>query len=276
VISYNSIFVENKNNPMKPVRQFSNIQISRLLFISIALSTTSCNHYFRVHNKISKMTAVTDSLPESELSKRVATYITPLHDSLDSKMNAVIVQSVKRLTKGQPESDLGNLIADLMLATAREKTGKQIDVAVTNNGGIRAELPQGGITIGNVYEIMPFDNELVILTLSGPTMKKFVDYIALRREPQAGMELVIDKNSNQVLDLKIGGQQLDLTRNYTVITSDYVANGGDRAEFLKERLSYEPLNLLMRDAYLAYFRKKGEKGEVLNPKKDGRTRFGQP
>jgi 2',3'-cyclic-nucleotide 2'-phosphodiesterase (5'-nucleotidase family) len=249
--------------------------ICKLLVLLTALSTTSCNHYFRIHDKTSRTTAVTDSLPESELSRKVATYITPLHDSLGAKMNAVIVQSAKRLTKGQPESDLGNLIADLMLATAREKTGKTIDVAVTNNGGIRAELPQGGITIGNVYEIMPFDNELVILTLSGATMQKFINYIALRREPQAGMELVIDKNSNQVLDLKIGGQPLDLTRNYTVITSDYVANGGDRAEFLKERIGYEPLNLLMRDAYLDYFKKKGLKGEVLNPKKDGRTRFAQ-
>jgi 2',3'-cyclic-nucleotide 2'-phosphodiesterase (5'-nucleotidase family) len=246
--------------------------IFKLLTILIAFGVTSCNHYFRIHDKTSRTTAVTDSLPESELSKRVASYITPLHDSLGVKMNTVIVQSAKRLTKGQPESDLGNLIADLMLATAREKTGKPIDIAVTNNGGIRAELPQGGITIGNVYEIMPFDNELVILTLSGATMQKFANYIALRREPQAGMELVIDKDSNQVLDLKIGGQPLDLTRNYTVITSDYVANGGDRAEFLKERISYEPLNLLMRDAYLDYFKKKGLKGEVLNPKKDGRTR----
>ncbi len=249
--------------------------IFKVFVLLIALSTTSCNRYFRIHTKTSQTTAVTDSLPESELSRRVATYINPLHDSLDAKMSTVIVQSAKRLTKGQPESDLGNLIADLMLATARQKTGKMIDIAVTNNGGIRAELPQGGVTIGNVYEIMPFDNELVILTLSGSTMQKFANYIAQRREPQAGMELVIDKNTNQVLDLKIGGQPLDLTRNYTVVTGDYVANGGDRAEFLKERISNQPLNLLMRDAYLAYFKEKGLKGEVLDPKKDGRTRFEQ-
>lgn len=242
-----------------------------LLFISLSLG--ACTKYFRVHDRQSHTTAVTDSLPSTELSQKVNGYLNPLHDTLDARMNGVLVQSAKRLSKGQPESALGNLLADLMLETAREKTGKMIDIALTNSGGIRAELPAGGITLGNVYEIMPFDNEMVILTLSGPTMKKLIDYIAIRKDPQAGMKLVIDKATNQVIDVSINGQPLDLSRNYTVVTSDYVANGGDKAEFLKERISNEKMNLLLRDSYIEYFTKKGKKGEILDPKIDGRYKL---
>ena len=160
----------------------------------------------------------------------------------------------------------------MMLETAREQTGKNIDIALTNNGGIRAELPAGGITLGNVYEVMPFDNEMVILTLSGANMQKLIDYIAVRKDPQAGLKLIIEKATNKVLEVSINGQPFDISRNYMVVTSDYVANGGDKADFLKDRITYEKMNLLLRDCYIDYFKKKGQKGEVINPKLDGRTK----
>ena len=241
------------------------------LFI-LGIGLGSCSKYFVVHDRQSKSIAVTDSLPSSELSQKIAGYLNPLHDTLDARMNGVLVQSSKRLSKGQPESELGNLLSDMMLETAREQTGKNIDIALTNNGGIRAELPAGGITLGNVYEVMPFDNEMVILTLSGANMQKLIDYIAVRKDPQAGLKLIIEKTTHKVLEVSINGQPFDISRNYMIATSDYVANGGDKAEFLKDRIAYDKMNLLLRDCYIDYFKKKGQKGEVINPKLDGRTK----
>ncbi len=246
-------------------------QTLALLYLLPLLGAVSCTRYFRVHDSKSQTVAVTDSLQSTALSTKVANYLSPLHDTLAARMNGILVKSEKRLVKGQPESELGNLLADIILEKTKEHTGKNIDVAVTNSGGIRAELPAGGITLGNVYEIMPFENEIVVLTLSGQTMKKFIDYIGQRKDPQAGMQLVIDKSSNQVIEVKINGLPLDENKTYTVATSDYVANGGDKAEFLKERLGYDKIGLLLRDAFVDYFKQKGRKGETINPKKDGRT-----
>lgn len=127
--------------------------------------------YYAVSGKSAGLVTVTDTVAsqaaESPLTQRVARYIRPFHDSLDRTMNTVLVRSAQRLRKGEPESPLGNLMADVLLEIGGERAGKRPDVAMTNTGGIRAELPAGPVTLSNAYEVMPFDNAVVVLTLPG-------------------------------------------------------------------------------------------------------------
>ncbi|TAF22946.1 MAG: hypothetical protein EAZ70_13510, partial [Runella slithyformis] len=217
----------------------------------------SCTRYFAPQQPGVQLVAVGDttSAPVSAVSQRVAAYIKPYHDSLDAGMNTVLVQSAKRLAKGQPESELGNLLCDLFVEMGSQKYGKPIDVALTNSGGVRTEWQAGGISTGNVYEMMPFDNALVVVTLSGAQMRAFAEEFAKKKDPQAGMKIAIERGSNQVLELSVGGQPIDLQRNYTLITSDYVATSSDYAALFKNAVKYEALNYLMRDAILDYLRR---------------------
>lgn len=220
--------------------------------------------------------AVTDTSArdvDPALARALEEYLEPFADSLNDVMNTVLVKSAQRLRKGEPESELGNLMADVLLELGREKAGKAIDVAMTNSGGIRTELPAGNVTRGHAFEIMPFDNAVVLLTLPGPVMRRFIDFIAHDREPQAGLKLVIDQPTGTVASVLINGQPLDTTRTYTVVTSDYVAQSSQAAPILKAATTYQPLDLLYRDALIEYLRRRGQRGETLNPQKDGRTRY---
>ncbi|WP_428657391.1 5'-nucleotidase C-terminal domain-containing protein [Runella sp.] len=244
-----------------------------LLIALFAFSFTACTRYFIGKPAQLRSIAVSDttSAPSSALSQQIAAYLQPYHDSLDARMNAVLVKSPRRITKGGPESELGNLMSDILREMGQERLGKPVDLAITNNGGIRADFPAGNITLGNVYEIMPFDNELVALTLSGETMQKVIEYLAQRKEPQSGLKLVIDKASNKPVEVLIGGKPLDLQKTYTLITSDYLAISSDMAPIVKNNKGFEVLHYLMRDSIADYLRRKGQQNQELDPKKDGRT-----
>ncbi|WP_051397794.1 5'-nucleotidase C-terminal domain-containing protein [Runella limosa] len=239
----------------------------------LALSLGACTRYFVGKPVKLQPIAISDTVtaPSSALSQTVDKYLKPYHDSLDAQMTAVLTTSPRRLTKGTPESELGNLMADLFREMGQERFGKPIDVAVTNNGGIRTDLPQGNITLGKVYEVMPFDNDLVVLTLSGATMQKVIDFLAQRKEPQSGLKLVVDKATNKPKEVLIGGKPLNTEQTYTLITSDYMAMSSDLAPIVKNNQGYKALNYLMRDAMADYLRRKGKQGQAIDPKKDGRT-----
>jgi 2',3'-cyclic-nucleotide 2'-phosphodiesterase (5'-nucleotidase family) len=248
---------------------------SPILLIVSLLAVTSCTRYFVGKPVQLRTVSVSDttSAPQTALSQGVKSYLQPYSDSLGAKMNAVLAQSPRRLSKGQPESELGNLMADLLREMGSERLGKPVDVAVTNSGGIRTDLPAGSITLGDVYQVMPFDNELVALTLTGDVMKKVVEYIAQRREPQSGLKLTISKASNQLTEALVNGQPLDPKKSYVLLTSDYMATSSDMAKIVANPQNYQVLGYLMRDAMADYLRRKGQQNQIIDPKRDGRTRI---
>lgn len=244
-----------------------------LLGLSL-LSACSGTRYYSAHSTHTALIPVTDTTAQVASSRTggaLATYLKPYQDSLGRSMNQVLVTSARRLKKGGPESELGNLLTDLFLEEGQKRYGAPIDVAQMNNGGIRADVPEGNVTLSNVYEIMPFDNDLVVLTLSGETMRQFIEYTAARQDAESGMKLVVDKETRKPLEVWIQDKPFDPQKTYRILVSDYVATGGDSASFLKNCLKSEPLNYLMRDAIRNYFTQKGQSHQILNPQLDGRV-----
>ncbi len=130
--------------------------------------------------------------------------------------------------KGYPEGLLGNFVADLILKKARDyciRTGSDldpkklrgVDFCVLNNGGLRASLPKGEITRGNIFEVMPFGNEVVIVTLSGEKTKELLDFIAQRGGmPISGMKIGI--RDHMPVNIMIDGKPFDIKNNYRIAT----------------------------------------------------------
>ncbi|QQY79959.1 5'-nucleotidase [Keratinibaculum paraultunense] len=136
------------------------------------------------------------------------------------------------------ESNLGNLATDAML----DLTGA--DVAITNGGGIRASIEPGDITKGDILEVFPFGNYIVVKKLKGIDILNALEYgVDTYPEPAgkfphvAGMTFKIDPSKeagNRIVDLKIKGKPVDLNKTYTVATNDFMAIGGDGYTMLAE------------------------------------------
>ncbi|MEO1714912.1 MAG: 5'-nucleotidase, partial [Bacteroidota bacterium] len=101
--------------------------------------------------------------------------ITDYRGQLEAEMNTVIGTIAQSLTLQKPESSLGNWMADVLLEKATFYSKRPVDFALQNYGGIRiSELPAGPLTRGKIYELMPFDNQLVILDLPGDIVDTLV------------------------------------------------------------------------------------------------------
>jgi 2',3'-cyclic-nucleotide 2'-phosphodiesterase (5'-nucleotidase family) len=208
-----------------------------------------------------------DSISDDVLSEIM---IAPYRDSLELTMNTILVQNAVPLTRGIPESALGNLIADLLLERAQTEVSDSLlpDICLINIGGLRVDLPAGGITIGKVFELMPFENELDILELSPEKMQEMLDYLREKGgQPFSAMTLTIKPNG---YDCQINDEPLDKNRNYFIVTSDYLADGGDKMYFFKEPLQRIQTGIKIRDAIIDHFRIVGLADKTLTSSIDGR------
>ncbi|GAA4444482.1 hypothetical protein GCM10023188_46530 [Pontibacter saemangeumensis] len=188
--------------------------------------------------------------------------ITPYREQVTAKMEEIIGNAPVELGKGEYQSPLGNFVVDLMLEEARKLYDGEIDMATTTNGGLRVPIPLGAVKVGTIFELMPFENELVVLTLTGATVQAFFDKAAEAKfAPIANATYSVQ--NGKALDIKIGGMPFDPSQTYTLVTSDYLAGGGDNLGMFKNALKTEKVGLMMRDAILQHIRQLTAQGKPL-------------
>jgi 2',3'-cyclic-nucleotide 2'-phosphodiesterase (5'-nucleotidase family) len=193
--------------------------------------------------------------------------LNPYRLLLESQMNDSIGFVPLRLTMGRPESSLGNWFADTQQKASEALTGKKIDFAVSNSGGIRIpEIPKGSVTTGKIFELMPFDNLLVLMELSGVQTMQLIQHIAKSGgwPVSSGLRFKINSEGKAV-DVLINGEAFEISKHYMVSLSDYVATGGSDCSFLIG-IPYENTGILIRDALIFQIKKES----LLEAKMDGR------
>jgi 2',3'-cyclic-nucleotide 2'-phosphodiesterase (5'-nucleotidase family) len=212
----------------------------------------------------------------SPVDTALSNMILPYQIEMQALMSEVLNVAEVDLIKGRPESNLGNLIADLSMDVGgklyQAEVGESIDFCLLNEGGMRGSIAQGPISLGNVFELMPFENELVVITLSYDKTMEIFDYLVVSGgEPISNAELVIkDEKPYSVL---INGQVPDSTRNYRILTTDYLARGGDKMYFFIDPINYEKVGVKLRDAIILYLEDQALEGEEIYSSKDGRIRY---
>ncbi len=243
----------------------------KILFFSAFLSLYACS-------RKTSVTTITDShvvVNENKIDSSVYKAISPYKKTHDEKMRTVIAQSEEALVKADIESTLGNFFCDAVIYETKKLLGKDslmLDVAVFNKGGLRNSLPKGNITIGNIFELMPFDNEVVILKLSGSQFKEMCMKIAEKGGiPIGGMRMVM--NGTSPVDITIKGRPFDETKEYWVVTSDYLANGGDSYTFFKNPQDKKIMNVLLRNVIIDYCEDITKSGQTIKSKLDGRIQL---
>lgn len=234
----------------------------------VLASFWACHSGYHLTNRtanrigVDSVTAVADS--------SIANFLTPYRQGVDRSMNEVLTHSTGLIEKGQPDGPLNDLLTDALLQQATQRYGKPIDCSHLNYGGIRDNLPKGDITIGSVFGVMPFDNQLVVLTLKGDMLQQLFNHFAKDNKLVVG-GLRAKVRNGQVQDVTFtNGRTLQPSETYTVAMSDYIANGGDNASFLQNPVKRENINYLIRDALIDYFRQQGKSGQLINPVSDGR------
>jgi len=222
------------------------------------------------NTKIEHLTYKVDNIENSE--RGIDDLISPYKRALAAEMDQVIGYAEMDLTKGKPESLLGNWTADAILKQGQKAFGKPIDFAVVNYGGLRIPLLQkGDVTNADIFELMPFDNMLVVIPISGePLLKLFETINANGGWPVSSgvkMELVDDN-----MKVTINGKPIESDYLFHLVISDYVANGGDNCSFLKP-LPRKELGLLFRDALLQYVNNETAQGNKLTSKLENRITY---
>lgn len=222
---------------------------------------------------------LTDSIKAaySDISKTIEPYRTDLEKTMNEVLNTSQVEMV-RPEKGVKQAEwlLGNFVADLSYKVTSEiyvpANDKPVDFCILNSGGLRSNLPKGEITRGKVFELMPFENELVVLTLSGSATQKLFDYIA-----KAGgipcSNISMNIKGDKPIDITVNEQPFDTTRVYKVVTSDYLARGGDKMDFFAENLMTESVGIKLRDAIIKYIVDEKKTGRTLTAELDKRISF---
>jgi len=219
-------------------------------------------------------TFVADVPPDSAMVARVARW----NRNVAPIAGAPLCKNARRLGRERGgESSLGSLVADAMRAEVKA------DVAMQNSGGLRADLAEGEVTRGAIYEVMPFDNTLVTMELTGDQLRNVLEEgLAYGRVPQiSGIKFSFDmsreKGRRLVTITQADGQPIDPTRRYRVVVNNFMAGGGDNYDSLTRGGNLTDTGINVRDAlerYVVNLAK--ENGGALDYKADGRIRRSGP
>lgn len=182
----------------------------------------------------------------------VDSIILPYREAIEKEMNSVVGWAEKDMFKVKPNSPLNNWMADMLLDLANEMSSFEIDFAIQNFGGIRIpQIAAGEVTRGKIFELMPFENKLVILKSSGETVRKLFDRIAQYGGWPLSRGTSFTIIDDQAMEIMVNGKPFDLEKQYTFALPDFIADGGDDCFFLadSERIDLE---LLIRDGILLW------------------------
>lgn len=227
------------------VKAFTRITSLFALIVILA----SCKTYHAAEINVGK-TRIDTTL--TDVDAEMAAFIEPYREKLEAKMNAVLCRNMVNMEKGKPESTLTNWFADALYAATLQHYDMDVDFAIQNYGGIRrSSVGKGDITVGTVYELMPFDNEMIILELDSTNVQTLCDRMATSGGWPVSKELRFVIANNKANDITIQGEPLTDKVIYHAMIPDYIANGGDGLKFLMDLKRYRN-GVLIRDGLLQY------------------------
>jgi 2',3'-cyclic-nucleotide 2'-phosphodiesterase (5'-nucleotidase family) len=183
---------------------------------------------------------------------------------------------------GMGGGSLGNFVADALRDRAQAKLGKPVLLAVINSSGLRkSSIPAGDVSTSDIFQLLPFENALVAVDLTGEQLRRFLDVTVARRNAQAGARIVYrnnpEKKQGEIVSVKLGslGQERDIDPQavYTIVTIDYLIKRGGDYSVLQEGKNVRELGLTMRDAVLDYVKAETAAGRTLKAALDGRFKY---
>lgn len=248
----------------------SGIVLAGLLVLASCHSTREAQANYEVA-QIEGGRICMDSTWDAHPDEKTTAILKPYKEKIDKMMFEVIGVSEMKMDKERPESLLSNLVAEVLRLSADSVLKHPADIGIMNMGGLRNIIPEGNITVDVVYEILPFENSLCVLTLKGTEIKNLLTAIAsLHGEGMSGARIEITKDG-KLLKATVQGKEIEDDKDYTVATIDYLADGNDKLSPLSRAERREcPDGMTLRGLFLDYVRKQTAAGKKITSKVDGR------
>lgn len=236
------------------------LKIKQFVIFITFLGFLSCKEQPGQLDRISaEQMAIDSTAGEVDSVKKL---LIPYRQRINKVLDSTLAYAPKTFDKanGRFNTDIGNLMADLIVAQAgpifKSRTGKDLDFALLNFGGIRSQISKGKVTARTAYQVMPFENTIVVVELTGKSVMKMVDYLMEAKQPHPiskEVQIVLKSDGN-LHNVTISGKPLVMDQRYYVATSDYLVNGGDYMLFFKEALGTTNTDYLIRNAMIDYFK----------------------
>lgn len=189
-----------------------------------------------------------------------------------AKTKEVVGYSVEAMAHGRVETALGNFAVDRIKDCVEKVFGKKADLAITNFGGIRIDMPKGDVLKEDILSMFPFKNHLCYVTLSGARLRKIFDVFAeFGAQPVSGAKVVI--KGDRVVDVTIGGEPVDDNRMYGLATIDFLLDGGDHFYMGEGAEEVEMSEVLISEALLDYLKELKDRGGVIESHIEGRVTY---
>ncbi|TXE07665.1 hypothetical protein ES711_09455 [Gelidibacter salicanalis] len=246
------------------------MKFRNLFFVLGLLLSFSCKTPTDVYKIEGRNVNITDSLQADAAIER---FVKPYRERINKDLDSVLGYAVDTYSKsdGHLNTAIGNLMADIVYEESDpvffKRIGEHIDFVLLNHGGIRSIISKGPISKRTAYEIMPFENSIVVAKLPGAQVQELLEYLsrAKRAHPISKLKILLDKDG-KVIESAINDQPIDFTKTYNIATNDYLINGGDGMDFFKGSEAVIILDYKIRNALTDYFMKT----DTINPVADDR------
>jgi len=243
---------------MVKLKNYNGVLTLFVIFLTFFLVASCSKQQYRVSKIEGKKITITDKeIQESDIEN----YIKPYREHINRELESVLAYCPVTLDKGTGkwQTTIGNMMADVTLQRgnlifkAREK--KTIDICILNHGGIRSILPKGNVSARTAYEIMPFENSLVVIALKGEHIFELVNYFIATKKPHplSGITFTISTD-NIAKYILVQGKPVEKDAIYYVATNDYLSNGGDNMNFFKNGTQKFDLDYKIRNILIDYFK----------------------
>ena len=240
--------------------------------LALAALLASCGNHYTV-TRIDRTRLLVDQTYDVPSSAAVSALMGEYTPKIDSMMNPVLGEASMPIEPYRPESPMSNLLPDV-LVWAGKFYDERPDFGVYNVGGMRAALAKGKITIGDCFEVAPFENKLCFVSLTGDKVLELMQQIAGRGGEGVSREVRIVATADRKLkSVRIGGQPVDPAKSYRIATVDYVSHGNDQMVAFKSAtdLHYPTEEAaLTREVLMRYVKEQTAKGLPVSSAIEGR------
>lgn len=238
----------------------------------LVMMGTSCKSHYEMSG-ISRTRILVDKRYDAQPDAGASAFMAQYKHEVDSIMSPVVGQIARYMAAKKPESELSNLLADILMWAGRSYDEKP-DFSVYNMGGIRAAFAKGNVTYGDVLDVAPFENKIAFVTLSGEKVLELFRQMAMSggEAVSHGVQMVMTSDG-KLKSVRINGEEVNPQASYRVASIDYLIQGNDRLDAFKAKTdvkSPQDVSNNLRFIIMDYFREQAAKGIVVDSRIEGR------
>ena len=206
-----------------------------------------------------------------QVDSSIQKMLEPFSDGVAAMMHTIIGFSLNGIFKLQQDNIIGNFICDGLKTMIEKRTQKKIDIAIINKSAVHAFLRKGDISIGMVYEILPYDNQLVTMEIKGKVLRQLLNHVASNNGwPVSGIQMKIKEN--KAYGISVNQIALEDTASYTMVTSDYLAKGKDGC-FMLQEMPVLPTGYYTRNMVIEFIESITKQARTIDMAGDNRIQY---